>query len=134
MKTSKSLWAVVVSIVCVVIAVLFSASIQGGQNTYELQPNLSIPAYKTDTARVMEAYERLMDRYMDLTGSHLSTVGIDLRNVLTQLDSIDGRLTEMNSRLTRIEQTLCVDKPSDLVGKDLKSKANRPDNTRRSIQ
>jgi hypothetical protein len=134
MKKSKSLWAIVATVVCVVIAVIFSASIQGGQNTYELHPNLSIPEYKTDTARVIEAYERLMDRYMDLTGSHLSTVGIDLRNVVTQLDSIDGRLTEMESRLARIEQALGVEKASELVGKDLRSKTNHPASTRRSIQ
>ena len=135
MRTSKSLWAVVAVIACIVIAVVFSASIQGGQNTYELQPNLSIPEYKTDTVRVIEAYERLMDRYMDLTGSHLSTVGIDLRNVVTQLDSIDGRLAELDSRLARIEQALGVDKTNELVGKGLENKADRPDNMpRRTIQ
>jgi len=134
MKTSKSLWAVVGIIACVVIAILLSGSIQGGQNTYELQPNLSIPEYKTDTVRAIEAYERLMDRYMDLTGSHLTTVGMDLRNVVTRLDSIDGRLMELSTRLTRIEQALGVDKTSELVGKNLNSKADRPDSTRRAIQ
>jgi hypothetical protein len=75
-----------------------------------------------------------MDRYMDLTGSHISTVGIDLRNVVTKLDSIDGRLTEMDARLARIEQALGIDKSSELIGKDLKSKTDRPENTRRTLQ
>ena len=134
MKSSKSLWIVAAVITCVGIAVLFSGSLQGGQNTYELQPNLSIPEYKTDTARAIEAYERLMDRYMDLTGSHLSTVGMDLRNVVTKLDSIDGRLKEMETRMARIERALGVDKESELLGKDLKSKADLPDNSRRTIR
>jgi hypothetical protein len=134
MKSSKSLWIVAAIITCVGIAVLFSGSLQGGQNTYELQPNLSIPEYKTDTARAIEAYERLMDRYMDLTGSHLSTVGMDLRNVVTKLDSIDDRLKEMETRMARIERALGADKESELVGKDLESKADLPDNTRRAIR
>ena len=134
MKTSKNLWIVVAVIVCVVIALLFSGSLQGSQNTYELRPNLSIPEYKSDTVRVVDAYERLMDRYMDLTGSHLSTVGMDLRHVVTRLDSIDHRLMELDKRLARIEQALGVDTESDLVGKDLKSKADRPDKARRTLQ
>jgi len=134
MKKSKNLWAIVAVIVFVMIAILFSASIQGSPKRYEIQPNLSIPEYKTDTVRVIEAYERLMDRYMDLTGSHLSTVGIDLRNVVTQLDSIDGRLMEIDSRLARIEQTLGIDKTGELVEKNLSDQAGRSDNTRRSIQ
>ena len=129
MKKSKNLWAIIAVIVCVMIAILFSASIQGNPKRYEIQPNLSIPEYKTDTVRVIEAYKRLMDRYMDLTGSHLSTVGIDLRNVVTQLDSIDGRLMEIDSRLARIEQKLGVDKTSELVGKELKSQVDHSDNT-----
>ena len=134
MKKSKSLWIVASVITCVTIAVLFSGALQGGQNTYELQPNLSIPEYKTDTARVIDAYERLMDRYMDLTGSHLSTVGIDLRNVVTRLDTINGRLTEMESRMAKIEQALGIDKANDLVGKDTRGKAGHPDSTQKAIR
>jgi hypothetical protein len=134
MKISKSLWIVIAVIVCGFIAVRFSASIQGGQKTYELQPNLTIPEYKTETVRVIEAYERLMDRYMDLTGSHIATVGMDLRNVVTRLDSIDGRLTELSARLARIEQALGVDNASNLVGKDIESKTGRPDSVRSKIQ
>ena len=134
MKSRKSFWAVVVVIVCTVIAVLFSGSIQGGQNTYELQPNLSIPAYKSDTVRAIEAYERLMDRYMDLTGSHLTTVGTDLRNIVTKLDSIDNRLKEMESRMARIERALGVDKESELVGKGHQSNAGPPSVVPRAIR
>ena len=75
-----------------------------------------------------------MDRYMDLTGSHLSTVGTDLRNVVTQLDTISDRLSELDSRLARIEQALGVDNESELVGKDHRNQAGRPDNTRKAIR
>ncbi|MBN2312278.1 MAG: hypothetical protein JXM79_00020 [Sedimentisphaerales bacterium] len=117
MKTNKTLWAGIAIIICIIIAIVSSGSLQGGQNIYEVQPNLSIPEYKTDTARAIEAYERLMDRYMDLTGSHLTTVGMDLRNIVTRLDSIDARLTELDSRLMKIEQALVADKASKTTEK-----------------
>lgn len=117
MKRNKTLWAGVAVIICVVIAIVFSGSIQGGQNTYEVRSNLSIPEYKTDTVRAIEAYERLMDRYMDLTGTHLTTVGMDLRNMVTRLDSIDARLTQLDSRLMKIEQALAADKDNKPAAK-----------------
>jgi hypothetical protein len=134
MRTKNNLLAIVVITLVCVIAILFSGSIQGSQKTYEIQPNLSIPEYKTDMVRAIEAYERLMDRYMDLTGSHLTTVGMDLRNIVTKLDSIDGRLTELSARLTKIERALSIDNESDLVGKDFKSVSDYPKNTHREIQ
>jgi hypothetical protein len=128
MKTSKRLLAFLAVLLCGVIAIWLSESIQGSQKTYEVRPNLSVPEYKTDTVRVMEAYERLMDRYMDLTGSHIATVGMDLRNVVTRLDSIDGRLTELSARLAKIERALNIENAAERVGKDFSSKAERPTN------
>ncbi|MEJ2704972.1 MAG: hypothetical protein P8Z79_21250 [Sedimentisphaerales bacterium] len=122
MRTSKSLLVVAAIIACGVV-VWFSAAIQGGQRTYNLQPDLTIPEYKTDTAHIMESYERLMDRYMDLTGSHLATVGMDLRNIVTRLDAIDGRLTELSTRLARIEHALAIEKMTEQPGKNLDDKA-----------
>ena len=133
MKTSKSILAVIAVVLCGVIAILFSGSIRGAQNTYEVHPNLSIPEYKTDTVRAIEAYERLMDRYMDLTGSHIATVGMDLRNIVTKLDSIDGRLTELSARLSKIERALNIENTDERIGKDSMSKAERSNNTRREI-
>ena len=130
MKTNKTLWVGAAVIVCVIIAIMFSKSLQGGQNTYEVHPNLSIPEYKTDTVRVIEAYERLMDRYMELTGSHLTTVGMDLRNIVTRLDSIDARLTELDSRLVKIEQALVADEVNKPAEK-YPVTVDRPVNTRR---
>jgi hypothetical protein len=126
MKTSKSLLGVVVVIVCGAVVVWFSASIQGSQKTYNLQPDLTIPEYKTDTAHVMEAYERLMDRYMDLTGSHLTTVGMDLRNIVARLDSIDARLTELSTRLARIERAVGIEDASEQSGEYLRNKQPSP--------
>jgi Na+/phosphate symporter len=126
MRTKKRLLAVIAAIVACFVVAWFATSIQGGQKTYELQPRMSIPEYKTDTVRIMDAYERLMDRYMDLTESNSAMVGMDLKTALTKLDSIDARLTELSARMTRIEKALGIDKPSAPAGQPPQSRPDPP--------
>jgi len=109
MKTNRNTLAVLVAIIACSVLVWLSASIQGGQKTYEIQPHLKIPEYKTDLARVMDAYERLMERYLDLTQQNQTMVGADLKYAVTALDSIDGRLAELAARIARIETALDID-------------------------
>jgi len=111
MKTNRNTLAILVVIIACSVLVWLSASIQGSQKTYEIQPHLTIPEYKTDLARVMDSYERLMERYMNLTERNQSMVGADLKYVVTTLDSIDVRLTEMSARIARIETALGIDQP-----------------------
>jgi hypothetical protein len=121
MKTNRNTLAVLAVIIACSVLVWLSASIQGGQKTYEIHPNLTIPEYKTDLTRIMDAYERLMERYMDLTEQNQSMVGTDLKYVVTTLDSIDGRLAEFSARIARIETALGIDQPGS-------SLSPKPDN------
>ena len=111
MKTKRNILAVAVGIIACSAVVWLSTSLQGGQKTYELEPHLTIPEYKTDVARIMDSYERLMERYMDLTERNISMVGMDMKYVITKLDSIDSRLTELSGRITRIETALGIQQP-----------------------
>jgi Na+/phosphate symporter len=108
MKTSNNLIAVFLVIIACSIVAWLSTSIQGGQKTYEIHPDITMPEYKTDLTRVMDAYERLMERYLDLTEQKLSTFGTDLNYIAAKLDSIDGQLTEMSARITKIETALGI--------------------------
>jgi len=121
MKTNRNTLAVLAVIIACSVLVWLSASIQGGQKTYEIHPNLTIPEYKTDLTRIMDAYERLMERYMDLTEQNQSMVGTDLKYVVTTLDSIDGRLAEFSARIARIETALGIEQPGS-------SLSPKPDN------
>ena len=109
MKTNRNTLAILVVIIACSVLVWLSASIQGSQKTYEIHPNITMPEYKTDLARIMDAYERLMERYMDQTQQNQSIVGADLKYVVTTLDSIDGRLAQFSARIARIETALGID-------------------------
>ena len=108
MKKSRNVLAVVAAVTGCLILVWLATSIQGGQRTYELKPQIAVPEYRTDAARAIDAYERLMDRYMDLTERNLFMVGTDIQDVVRKLDSIDGKLTQLSKRMAGIENALDI--------------------------
>jgi len=126
MTTNKNLLAVGAAVVCCITAVWFSTSIQGNPKTYELQPNLTVPEYRTDAVRAIDAYERLMERYMDLTERSSIRIDADLKEVIKKLRTIDDKLTELSARIARIEETLGIEQPKLPVEEKPQPKA--PDN------
>ena len=111
MKVKKSLLVVTAALVCCGMMALFSASIHGGQKTYEVEPQITIPEYRTDAARAIDAYERLMERHIDLTEGNFARLGVDLKSAAKRLDSIDARLTDLSTRIARIEKALGIEQP-----------------------
>jgi len=111
MRVNKNLLAVAAAVVCCTIVVWFSTSIQGVPKIYEVEPQITIPEYRTDAARAIDAYERLMERYMDLTERNLFRVGAHVGDVAKKLDSIDDKLTALCTRIARIEKALGIEQP-----------------------
>jgi len=126
MITNKNLLAVGAVVVCCITVVWFSTSIQGDTKTYELRPQISIPEYRTDAVRAIDAYERLMERYMDLTERNSTRIGMDLKEVIKKLYSIDDKLTQLSARIARIEKTFGIEQTKPPVKKKLQP--NAPDN------
>ena len=110
MKAGGNLLAVAAMAVCC-LAVWFCTSIRGNTKTYEVQPWITVPEYRTEAARAIDAYERLMDRYMDLTERNLFNVSTDVRELLKKLDCLDQKLTELCARVARIEKALRIEQP-----------------------
>ena len=109
MTTKKNLLAVGAVVVCCITLVWFSTSIQGDPKTYELRPHISVPEYRTDAVRAIDAYERLMERYMNLTERNSIRVSADLKEVIKKLYSIDNKLTDLSARIARIEKTFGIE-------------------------
>jgi len=123
MITNKNLLAIGVVVVCCITVVWFSTSIQGVPKTYELRPQISIPEYRTDAVRAIDAYERLMERYMDLTERNSIRISADLKEVIKKLYSIDDKLTKLSARIARIEKTFGIEQPKPPVKEKLQPKA-----------
>ncbi len=56
-KQHKGILAVGVVVLVCLLAVFFSTSIQGKEKKYELRPQITLPEYRTDAARAIDAYE-----------------------------------------------------------------------------
>lgn len=118
MRTKKKLLAGAAILTgCILIAWL-STSIQGGEIIYEIRPQISIPEYRTDAARAIDAYERLMRRYMTLNERNLTTISTDLKEVVKKLNSIDAKLTGLTTRIARIENSLGIEQPKNPTRKE----------------
>jgi len=124
---SRNLLVVAAGLVCCVVLVWLSTSIQGGERTYEVRPQITLPEYRTDTARAIAAYERLMDRYMGLTERNLAGIGTGLKGVVKKLDSIDAKLTELSTRMARIEKALGIEQGPHLPkNRQMRTHPKRP--------
>jgi len=134
MRTKKNLLAVAACLVCCIAAVLFSTSTQGGEKTYELRPEITLPEYRTDAARAIDAYERLMERYMDLMEMNLTRIGTDVEDLDKTLDSIDNKLTELCKRIARIEKALGIEQPKPTMKKIPQSKPAPEKAHKKSLQ
>ncbi len=115
MDKNKNLLVVGAVLVVSFIVIGFSSSIQGGENSYKIKPEITLPEYRTDTARAIDAYERVMDRFMSLTEKSLTGINTDVEDIAKKLDSIDCKLTELSTRMARIEKALAIQQPEKRV-------------------
>ena len=115
MNKIKLLSVVTIFIICCLLAVWLSTSIQGSTKTYEVRPNITIPESRTDAARAIDAYERLMERYMDLTERNLFDVSRGTKDTVKKLDSIDLKLTQLSTRIAAIEKALGIEQPKQTI-------------------
>ena len=103
----KSYGAGVLFILFIGVLVWFAGSLRGEQNhDYDVRPEISVPEYKTDAARAIEAYEKMMNRYMDLTESQFKNVSLDNQKTFEKLLEIQTEIARIDMRLERIEQKL----------------------------
>jgi len=109
MKSTNKLLAAGAAMLIVVIAVL-STAVGVGQKTYRVEPEITVPEYRTDAARAIDAYERLMERYMDLTEKGFNAGG-DMKAVDAKLSAIESKLTELCGRMAQIEKALGIESP-----------------------
>lgn len=111
MRDKRKLLIILAGAVICFIAARLAVSVTDRGRTYEVEPWITMPEYRTDAGRAIDAYERLMERYMDLAESQL----VDCRPVLQKLDSIDTRMDDISKRLARIEKAMGIDPNTNLL-------------------
>ena len=86
-----------------------STSTGQSRRSYEVETEVyGVPAYTTDAARAIRAYERLTERYMDLAERVLAGSAAQQDAVASRLGAIEDTLQRLDVRLARIEGYLGI--------------------------
>jgi len=112
MKTKKNLFAAAAILSACAIAFWLSTSIQGGEETYEIHPQVAVPygyTPNTDTYRLIDLIEYLTDQNIQITQDQLVQLDQQLNTVAEKLDSIDNKLKRLSARMARIEKALGIE-------------------------
>lgn len=64
---------------------------------------VAVESTKSDTVRMIEAYERLSSQYLTLVQQNLSQMAAADRDILSKLDAIEKKLDDLAVRLARLE-------------------------------
>lgn len=113
-RRTKCVFAICAFLIICLAVSIFSTVVWGSQRRYEIRPEITLPEYKTDIQRVMDAYEHLMGNYIALTESHLSSTRTEIGNLTRKLDSIDRKIAELSIQVESIQKKLGIeplDKP-----------------------
>lgn len=125
-KENKNLLVIGAVLIVSLIVIGFSGSIQGGEKRYKIEPEITLPEYRTDTARAIDAYERVMNRFIDLSEKNLAGINTDVKNIAKNLVLIDYKLTELSERIARIEKALGIQQSSKPAEKPSRNESNAP--------
>jgi hypothetical protein len=128
-KEDTSILVVGALLIVSFILILFSGLIQGEEKSYEIQPEITLPEYRTDTARAIDAYERVMDRFINLTEKNLTNINTDVKSIAKKLVLIDCKLTGLSTRMARIEKALGIEQTEKRVEETPEAKTGNVTNT-----
>jgi len=109
-KNRKIIIPVITLLVCVLI-IWSGSTIMAKERSYRLEPEIRLPEYRTDTARAIDAYERMMQRFLDIHEKNLDSTSARIANVSDKVDCINTKLDQVLLRIARIEKALDISDP-----------------------
>jgi len=85
-------------------------SLAGAQNTktYEIRPHIPESVFQTESARVMDAYERMVDRTLELNARQLDAMDVNIKEVSKQLYRVEAKLDQLLNRSLLVEYALGI--------------------------
>jgi hypothetical protein len=125
-KENKNLLVIGAVLIVSLIVIGFSSSIQGSEKSYKIKPEITLPEYRTDTARAIDAYERVMNRFISLTEKNLTGINTDVKDIAKKLVLIDCKLTDISIRMARIEKALSIEQAEKRAEKTSKDESDVP--------
>ena len=108
-KSNKK-WVAICGLITICLLVSsFSTSLHGGEKYYEIRPEITVPAYKTDIERVIDSYDHLMNNYFDLIEKNTVNLHSDVTDMAKKIDSIDEKITLLTIQMKSIQKKLGIE-------------------------
>ncbi len=104
MFTGKFRLIIVASIAAVLGWTVISPVVQGNYDV-EVQPQISVGGYQSDTAKMIDSYERLMGNYQKLMAENFTNVDKQLITVKRDIALIRRDIGEIKSMLAQVVPT-----------------------------
>ena len=94
--------------VLVCVALLWSLAGAQGSKTYEIRPKIPEPVFQSESARALDAYERVIDRALELNSRQLDSMDLNVRDLSKQLSRVEAKLDRLLNRSVLIEYALGI--------------------------
>ncbi len=84
------------------------------ESRYEIENEISLPEYKSNLDKMIDAYERMVDKLLYATSSG-TKFNSDANAIYKKLSEIDSKLTLITAKLEKIEKTLGIKQDDQLT-------------------
>ena len=69
----------------------------------------TLPEYRSDTARAIDAQQQVMNRMLDSNERNMSAMQRQMNAIIRKLDKIQGDLDNLSQRISRIETKMGIE-------------------------
>ncbi|MFA5422782.1 MAG: hypothetical protein WC374_02885 [Phycisphaerae bacterium] len=112
MKTRRN-FAFLSVILLACAAFFWLATSHGVEKEIEVQ-TYSLPEYRSDTARAIDAYQQMINRMLDDNQQNWANLQQQLNTINAKLDKIQGDIDGISRQIGRIEEKMGIeDKPEE---------------------
>jgi len=121
MKTYRLSSLILVAVLSGAIVLTWTEFSDGMEKNVEIRPNLiRNPEPRTETTRLIDAYERLLERTMRLMEQNTAGLNPQIRGISTQLSCLERKIDNLGDRLAAIEKRLNPDSSQIITPAELK--------------
>lgn len=125
MMISESKHLLMISGIIAACFVLCTSHLQGEEKRYEVRPEITVPEYKTDITRMVEAYERLINSSLRTTEKQLTDLQGDVDAVMSKLSGIDQKLSLLSVQMQAIELKLGIESAAEPIRNNTRSEEDK---------
>ncbi|MFA5554922.1 MAG: hypothetical protein WCZ89_00915 [Phycisphaerae bacterium] len=106
MKRTKSLLFIACVVFCCVVLAYMNRT-SAAERTYEINTEYSLPEYRTDTARAIDAYQQMINRLLDSNERNNFLIIAKLDAIQKDLQVLSAKIEKMEKAMEHCQKKCC---------------------------